>query len=59
MNKKLGKRYKRLGKGETGFLNECETACITFACVHLSWNSESLDVDCFDSKDLEFRGLSC
>ena len=64
VNKKLGKRFKRLGKGETGwaefiFLNECETACITFACVHLSWNSESLDVDCFDSKDLEFRGLSC
>ena len=31
VNKKLGRRFRRLGKGETLHQNECETTCIVFA----------------------------
>ena len=58
MNKKLGKRFKRLGKGETEQSSSFRMNARQLAS-HLHVYISVGTLDCFDCKDLEFRGLSC
>ena len=58
VNKKLGKRFKRLGKGETEQSSSFRMNARQLAS-HLHVYISVGTLDCFDCKDLEFRGLSC